>query len=155
MKGANVPLFDNSTLTKLELGWLAGLFDGEGHIGIHRSKSMKCTCRKRSITNTNLGIINECSRLLHKINVFHIVYKNKDNAQRKGGYKQCYTIRIDRTAEMAYLMGMLSPYLKSTDKQLSILRVLSQIENMRRSDGKKPNCRKRKENPTQLQLVYG
>lgn len=141
-------------LTNIEKGWLAGIIDGEGHIGVHKcSDKAKYHVRKFTVTNTNLGIVNECSRILHKINVFHKVYAVPDNRQRINGYKQAYVVRIDRVGEMVYVLNIIYPYIKSTEKQLSILKMFDDIEQSKRSDGRRLNTIKRKETPTQLHLA--
>ncbi len=138
--------------TNREIGWLAGIFDGEGHLGLHKNTKGNSFLRKCSITNTNLGIINECSRILRKLNIFHIIYKNRDNQAIRLGRKQCYTIRIDRTAEIAYFIEILHPHIRSTEKQLSISKTLFYIANIKRKDGRRNNRRKR-QIPTQLTLI--
>ena len=135
---------------KEEIAWLAGIFDGEGHLGIHCKKTSKYGARKCQITNSNLGIINETARILDKLDIFYIIAKQpKTHLSRK----QCYVIRIDRVREILKFIGFVYPYLKSTDKQHRVIQIKEQLENhTRTSDGRRLNFRRK---PGQLMLIKG
>ncbi len=62
-------------VTDYEKGWLAGLLDGDGVLGLHVSKNGKSKKNKRGFTwklvivicNTNLNIIKFASQLLRRV----------------------------------------------------------------------------------------
>ncbi len=59
-EAATRPLRDMSAE---ECAWLAGLFDGEGHIGIGRQLSQRSRGVKIQITNTNRELLEEVQRV--------------------------------------------------------------------------------------------
>jgi len=86
-------------VSKLEIGWFAGIFDGEGTTTIR----MKVTETKNygmrprywtemTVVNTDKNIIDRCHSFLDELNVNHRVYLRK---ARKENTKPMYTITIN------------------------------------------------------------
>jgi hypothetical protein len=62
---------ENHKLSEREIGWLEGIIDGEGYLGILKSKAKKCKEGfywnvKLSIANTNLEICKKTQNLFSK-----------------------------------------------------------------------------------------
>jgi len=136
-------------VTKIELAWLAGIIDGEGHISVRpypKSGSHKIVF---TITNTDEGILKECYRILNKLDIFYTVHHKKSYIKTR---KDCYAIGINRVAECIALSKLLMPFIKSKIKQQRLIEVQLYVQTKRRRDNKKSNAKK-KQNKLENQLI--
>ncbi len=126
-------------LTLNELGWLAGIIDGEGCIMVkprHNTRLVRVI-----ITNTDVGIISEVERLIGLMDIRCAKIKRPLVPNRK----QAFTIEVYRQAEATHLLRTVKEYIKSTDKLLKTQQLIDYVENYVRIDGKKSNRRKLQE----------
>lgn len=103
----------SSTLPETFFAWLAGMIDGEGCVGLYKSKRGTITCRL-SIANTNLPSL-IC--IADSIGSGYISAKNKDDPSEKVSY--AYGLG-DRRVLKAVLNKTL-PYLKIKKPQAECL----------------------------------
>lgn len=136
-------------VTKIELAWLAGIIDGEGHIAVRRYAKNGYHKINFTITNTDEGILKECYRILNKLDIFYTVCLQKKYTKTR---KDCYVIGINRVAECIALSKLLMPFIKSKTKQQRLIEVQLHIQTKRRKDNKNSNARK-KQNKSKTQLI--
>lgn len=77
----------NPQVTEFEIGWLVGIFDGEGCYLIAKSKCREGFKYAASIkfVNTNLHIIEEVHRILTALDIGHYIYNSwRAKNQRPG-----------------------------------------------------------------------
>lgn len=79
---------EETNLNNSDIGWLAGMWDGEGSVGMHQHTKQKGRRVPRSsVVNTDFAIIEECSRILKDMGVGNFVQTRylpqKEHATRK------------------------------------------------------------------------
>lgn len=110
------------TISEFELGWLAGILDGEGTISINRLMSHRknATLTSRiSIGNTNFTIIRNLKRIFKKLKIKLFIQKN----QRVKGknWKSAYIIQISHIKGVKSLLDVITPYLIGKKLQAEIV----------------------------------
>jgi len=140
--------------TKAELAWLGGIIDGEGHIRVHKDRSRPNYHVVRfQITNTDVGILKECYRILNKLDIFYYVHKTHKSAPNK---KDCYAIEINRINECKEFGRIIRPFIKSRGKQQDLINLELYINMRKRRDGRKMNdTAKQDRRKKQLTLLEG
>jgi hypothetical protein len=124
-------------LSDKDLGWLAGIVDGEGCIVVNLQENSRLV--RVCITNTDTGILSEVERILDLIGI----YKTKRMKQKEyANRKQCYTVEVNRQADATHLLKIIKPYMKSSDKINKAEQLIDYVDNYIRVDGKKSNRRK-------------
>jgi hypothetical protein len=122
-------------ISEIELVWLAGIFDGEGHITLHQKQGGFHPIRI-GFTNTNLAIIKEIQRLLSALNIFYCCcWMNKSRPQ----HTPCYQISVNRLYEAKYLAALLFPYCKHSEKKIK-LELYKDFIFPKRRDGRRSNA---------------
>ncbi|MGD9590803.1 MAG: LAGLIDADG family homing endonuclease [Pyrinomonadaceae bacterium] len=113
---------DNQQETALELGWIAGLIDGEGTIGIsirsRRTENTGWTTKPHvQLSNTDMEIVDRYTGWLSKNGVpFHISsYPAKG---RRQAHKTVVTAGLKRVAR---LLPLVLPYLTGNKKRAGVL----------------------------------
>jgi len=110
--------------TEAQLGWLAGIVDGEGTVGIHRSngKRYKHPYLRPAlqIVNTDLKIMEMARSILTSItgNSHNLVVTNR---KRPENNKIGYRIKIGTQHELLLVMPMLLPYLVGKAEQAELV----------------------------------
>ena len=129
-------------ITSNDVAWFAGILDGEGHICAHECGK---PCRhqfKFQITNTDVGIIDECKRILMGWGIHYTT-----TLYQREGRKDCWVIAVQRKMEIKAMCPVLLLYLKSNEKRAQVLTILRVIEDTEiRRDGKRSNKRKSEAN---------
>jgi hypothetical protein len=109
------------TLTPTEIGYIAGVLDGEGHIRLRLSQG-KNGGRSISpimlIANTNLELLNKCRKILG-VGVIKKTNPSKKTAVRK----QCYQLRILGIAKIKTILEILLPELTVKREQAKLILV--------------------------------
>lgn len=125
-----------------EIGWLAGILDGEGCIMLTLPPSLNRHMCRVTINNTNMGILEEVGRLLTELSIFYTPYRlrTRSNFEKK----PCYVIEVCRQIECKTLLERLLPYLKDTNKRSKAIELITYLENYERRDGRKSNRRKKR-----------
>ena len=126
---------DNQQATEAELGWLAGIIDGEGTITIQRRMRHKKYPEYEAricIVNTNTDIIYKCDELFHKMNITPYHQIPNDGAHNK---LPLYEIRITRLAYIKILLDSIVIYLVGKKSQAQL--VLQYVNSRLKLDNKK------------------
>lgn len=123
-------------IKKPDIGWLAGIIDGEGSIVFHPQRNGYHLCRI-IIVNTDEGILNEVKRILNEWLVFYSFYARKAYPNRK----QVYSIEVNRLTEACFVLNQIKPFLKSAKQE----KIKLLIDYMERKDalGRRKNLKKR------------
>jgi hypothetical protein len=102
----------NQQATQVELGWLAGIIDGEGYVGLvtgTHSKSGRFTVTPMvCINNTDEAIILRASSIFGKLGITHFSaiqgqYKTKD--------KLCYKLQVKHQSNLIKLLDCVGEHL--------------------------------------------
>lgn len=110
-------------LSDLELGWLAGILDGEGsiycrsaHAGPDRCKkhTISMPCPRISVQNTSKVMIVKLGQILAKMGVRH---KIGGPFWRIRSTKEVYRIDVCRKPDQLKLLSVIGPHLVSKNKQ--------------------------------------
>lgn len=91
--------------------WIAGIWDGEGHIGIHRS-GYRAPLLSINVTNTNLNIL--------KIIQSCIGGKLTEKKQTSKRHMQGYVLTL-RHHEFGYFLKRIGPYLRAKTAQAMLM----------------------------------
>ena len=108
--------------TDTDIAWLAGIVDGEGTIGVHRSnaKAYKHPYLRPAlqIANTDLRILEKARSVLTAItgNPHNLVVTNKGG----DGCKRGYRIKVSTQHELMLVLPLLLPHLAGKAEQASI-----------------------------------
>jgi|GEM_PF-5964481 hypothetical protein len=130
--------------TKTDIAWLAGIFDGEGWVGIYCNNYDRPSRHfiKCGITNQNVAIINKIKNMLKFFNInVSITYVKQS---------RCYNIQIQAIDSVKHFLKIISPYVVQSDKAKKIYEILF-FDYEKRTDGKRSN-RKRMKHIVQLDL---
>uniref|UniRef100_A0A6M3J672 Putative homing endonuclease n=1 Tax=viral metagenome TaxID=1070528 RepID=A0A6M3J672_9ZZZZ len=131
---------DNPQATDGELGWLAGIIDGDGWVGVcvetehwyrtghnTRQKSIRTEVR---ITNTDMGIIDHAAEIMRKIGINPYI---RQQGKTKNGTK-VYDVSTKRMKSVAILLRPLVSHLAGTKRERAQL-VLDFIESRKANPG--------------------
>ena len=103
--------------TDMELGWLAGIVDGEGHIGLYRATPTKTSKAIRpilQIVNTDIRIIEACRRI-----IVDIIGKpiNVSVLEKKTHQKDVYRLAVGSQKDLLILLPTISRFLVGKREQ--------------------------------------
>lgn len=112
------------TATEAELGWFAGLLEGEGCITFH-TRSKKASKNGTfdivvgaQITNTDLAIINKLVEILDKCGLSWFVRAKKVYSDK---HTPCYFIECRQQKMLLRSLNILVPYMHGTKKDRAVL----------------------------------
>lgn len=116
-----------NNLKKEDWGYLAGVVDSDGCLGLRNKKNS--TLPRISIVNTNKEWLNQIRELINAgyVNVMHLA---------NGNFKTSYRLDIQRINEIKDVLENIIPYLKGKRKQGEILLKLSELVLSRKLDEK-------------------
>lgn len=99
--------------------WLAGFFDGEGHLGIYRDRPEAYGTQYYSL---RLVIGNTDLKVLEAIQAYTGVGRIYSGGKlAKPGYKQMYTWTVSRIAEVTMIVERLSPLCRVKRRELQLI----------------------------------
>jgi hypothetical protein len=106
----------------VDAAWLAGFFDGEGHVGIHISRDPKGMNGKQYTAhcewaNTDQEMIEKSSSILSVLGVHHRVTAREKTSTRK----KVWRIQISNAREIAMTCRALSSYVTGSRKRKVVL----------------------------------
>ncbi|MFQ5542565.1 MAG: LAGLIDADG family homing endonuclease [Candidatus Binatia bacterium] len=105
---------DQHTTQTERLAWLAGIWDGEGHISIRRTVSKKSGKPQYSprvgLTNSNMPIISRARQLLDSLDIEYS-FREKGSGGPDGSLRKTGTIRIETLENASRLLTYLKPHL--------------------------------------------
>ncbi len=104
----------NSQVTERYLAWLAGIWDGEGHISIRRTvlkKSGKPQYSPRvGLTNSNMLIISRARQILDNLEIEYF-FRQKGSGGFEGSLRKTFVISIETLENARKLLTYLKPHL--------------------------------------------
>jgi hypothetical protein len=115
---------DNQQSLQTDLGYLAGIIDGEGCITIQRTGKERKNGGKDLqpvviITNCNADLINHCCKILDTIEVGYNI-KNSEE-RRPSHWKTCYWLTICGLRRSQRLLNIIRKYLVSKQGQCELV----------------------------------
>jgi hypothetical protein len=99
-------------ITHQDLGWLAGIIDGEGSITtqvLTRKTGNICITPFVTIINNDSNIINECSRILNELGFKHKWYGRKNS--------NVFNMRLEKQERVKQFLIIIRDYLRSYKKE--------------------------------------
>jgi len=133
-------------VTAYELGWLAGIIEGEGSIANYTTRGYYC--KKKDcvnnpkiyfdtmligiiIVNTDMRILEKVSTIFDKIPVYAYINRKsasvKQNAKSFKFSKPCYEMAVRRRDEVEVLGNLILPYIFG-DKKERIVKLLQRLK---------------------------
>lgn len=94
----------NQQVTELELGWLAGIYDGDGYIGFSRQNTKKCPSIRPDVqlVNCDVEIIAKVIAILRKIGINPYIreriHNKKDPNKKK--WSRNFIVSFSRFAQI-------------------------------------------------------
>lgn len=111
-------------LQDTDAAWLAGIIDGEGNIGMSKSKaptpSGYVVVAYVQMSNTDKRIIDRVCEICRKANIKKIMVKGKES-QRNEKWKDAWNIRISTLSEVEKICMELYPYLVAKKEQAELV----------------------------------
>jgi hypothetical protein len=80
-----------ASVTDLEMGWLLGILDGEGHVGLANHQSSKIFQPTIKFVNTNVNVIDKLVVVLNKMGQAHMIY----DAYRQSNQRPAKRVEIN------------------------------------------------------------
>lgn len=112
-------------LTEAELGWLAGIMDGEGTICLSKEKASRrnhlyARCTIHVIANTNPALIARVTALLSKVEIRYSIGTLIGEQKRAKNWKPAWNVKISTIDAMKDFLEMVRPYLVGKAEQADI-----------------------------------
>lgn len=131
-----------------DIACLAGIIEGEGSIMYDTEKrNVGYHIWRLTITNTDVFIINKCTRILNLLNVRHNIVTTKI---RPGRNKPCHHIEVCSLSHIQAVIEQIIPYMIGEKRGKALLMLMQKPK--KRSDGKNTNATKYVE-PTEKQTL--
>jgi len=104
----------NQQVTQIEIGWLAGMIDGEGYLGFqvyktrnnHRSITVEL-----SISNTDEQMILRLQNILQRIGVNPYINNSTYKLKHKPTHKNVWKVVLHRMNKVLKVLEIVNPYL--------------------------------------------
>ncbi len=110
---------------KIMLGWLSGIIDGEGCVGLYNIKrnikgkrNVPMIIPVIAIVNTNIKLINEIESIL---DMFNIVYYTCKRKSKNKNWKPSYNIDIRSKVNCKKLLNLITDHLVIKKNQAEIV----------------------------------
>lgn len=111
---------DNQQVTQAEFGWLAGIIDGEGYLGIQRYKTrnnhMSYTV-ELSICNTDEQIIIKVRDIIKKLEINPYINQSSFKMKHRPNHKMVWKIVIHRMSPVMKILQRIKPFLVGAKKE--------------------------------------
>lgn len=132
--GESPVIEDNAEPTPEEIGWLAGIFDGEGSIALARKSNRQLPSLGFHITNTSISLMSKCQYIMQKILRKPLGIHNRSKYQIGHIVKSrrvVFTLDVRGHKEVKKLLLAVLPYLtaKSRKARLAIDYLERRIKN--------------------------
>jgi len=105
----------NQQTTPYEIGWLAGIIDGEGHIGLSRQNTKKCRSVRPDvqIVNCDYEVIKKIVDVLHKMGINPYI---RERLHDKKEWRKNYIVTVGKFSHIKKLMDSIVEYLTGEKK---------------------------------------
>jgi hypothetical protein len=110
-------------VTDLDLGWLAGIIEGEGCFYLQATHNRKQTAYSPQIfiTNTNERIIAKAERIIKALGLACYIY-----LQKQGSYRNCWKVAVMGMKRVQRFIHILYPYIECRREQLECLKTFTE-----------------------------
>lgn len=104
----------------LEMGWLAGFFDGEGSFNIHHQRKRRWEGWKPwfTVANTHAETVNKVIEIMDKLGLAYHVSWNQDKRKNR---KPIWRVEVTGLLRMRRLLNLITPYLFTKKRQAELL----------------------------------
>lgn len=114
------------SLSDFEKGFLAGMLEGEGYLGITKSRKKSLSrgwqfTVRITIANTNKELLEKCRSMLNGLGVVGVSRKNTYKTRVSRNWAVCYTLAVYRYRDIEKLLQQLLPHLVSKRKKAELL----------------------------------
>lgn len=118
---------DNQQVTvnkQIDLGWLAGIWDGEGSFSIIQNskvnkKNQHSLQAKITMENTNVVLIDNVCRILDDNNIKYYLWERDHRSDK---HKTTWVVNVIQLLSMKQFCDIVEPYLVSKKSNANILR---------------------------------
>jgi hypothetical protein len=145
---------DNQQVTQTDLAWLGGIWDGEGHFSIRRTKLKKSNTPQYSprlgVTNSNVQILTKVRQILDVLGIKYY-FREKPEGGFEGSKKQTWVIAIETMENSIRLITAIRPYLVGKCFQADC--IVEYCENRLKFVSRKMSNKKRKYSAIDYELV--
>lgn len=107
-------------MTKEELGWIAGVTDGEGCLSL-RISGKHIRAYVEVLTNSNPLMIEKAASLLSGLNISHKVYSLSNGPKWQVQWKRAWRVVINTTDAMKEFLKLVQPHLVGKSEQARII----------------------------------
>ena len=108
----------------VEIGWLAGLIDGEGSITMSRRSDSHAFHVWLAITNTNVPLLERAMDIIRRMGAEKVYLHNNDNRHLKTGAAQkrpCYRIYVGTLPGITTILNVVLPQLTAKRMQAELV----------------------------------
>jgi len=116
----------NQQATATDIGWLAGIIDGEGHLGLSRQNKRRCTTIKfdLQIVNTDYALIDKVVRIVRALGVNPLV---RERVHAKATWATNKIVTVGKMAHIERVLRAVRDYLTGVKREKADL-MLALIE---------------------------
>lgn len=106
----------NPQATQAEIGWLAGIIDGEGHIGLSRQGTKKGDAIKTDlqIVNTDFALIDKVVDIMRRLGVNPYI---RDRVHNKETWATNRIVSVGRFAHIKIILDVCKEYLTGMKRE--------------------------------------
>lgn len=118
------PEMGNQQATQIEIGWLAGIIDGEGYLGFQVYKTRnhhQSISTELSVVNTDEQIIIKAQKIMLKIGVNPYINMSSYKMKNKPTHKNTWKIVVHRLNTVLKVLEVVNPYLTGAKQDRAIL----------------------------------
>jgi len=142
--------------SQFKLGWLIGVIEGEGLVGLYRTKSGAKTYYYRpviKIYNTELEFIARCHEYLEEMDIPHYIYEGRPRLRVTGKeYKTLYSLYIQGIKRCQKALAVFKPEMFTGQKGRN-LSLISEYIDERLSRPMTQRNQTREPSVTELKIV--
>lgn len=148
----------NQQVTREQIAWLAGIWDGEGTFSVRCSRVNKGKYSQYSpnisVVNSNAAIINEVVKILSDLNIpYHAVEKGRGGFE--GSSRQCYVIAFCTLSAANKFLPIIIPFLVGKRPQAELMKRFVDSRIARRNKvSRNSECEYNKEELNALAKIY-
>lgn len=125
------------------IAWLAGILDGEGHIGIAQAKRPENRYRHGvyhspvvQIANTNPLMMERAADVIEAVTGFRpAINKKSDNTKNVDRHRQAWVLQLNAKAIALLVLSVVRPYLVAKGEQADL--VMAFVRRHRRDPGQR------------------